>query len=127
VVELSARFESAILDAARRELVLGVRAGNGDHKFTAVWPVVANDRIFARSWGLRPRGWRSVVARDRCVSIQVGGREMTARAVLVRSERVNAAVDDAYRAKYHTQASAKYVEDLTSGESRRSTVEFVPE
>ena len=100
--------------------------GDTGHRFTAVWPVVVRGRIFARSWGLKPGGWRDAASRDRRAAVQIGGVELPARMILRRNESLNGAVDAAYRAKYHTEASARYVSDLTSGESRLSTVEFVP-
>jgi len=123
---MSRRFARDIVESAGRDLVIGVRAGRGEHRFTAVWSVVVEGRIFARSWSRKPDGWRAALSRDRSALVQVGGVELPARAVLVRSERINEAVDDAYRSKYHTPASMVFVDDLTSGESRASTVEFVP-
>lgn len=123
---MESRFPQDIVSAANHGAVIGVRVGNTGHRFTAVWPVVVGGRIFARSWSLKPGGWRDAASRDRHAMVQVGGVDLPARMILRRSESVNGAVDAAYRAKYRTEASAKYVSDLTSGESRLSTVEFVP-
>jgi hypothetical protein len=34
-----------------------VRAGEGRTKFTGIWMVVVNERIFARSYSLSERSW----------------------------------------------------------------------
>jgi len=124
---MSRQLARDIVESARRDMVIGVRAGQGSHRFTAVWSVVVDGRVFARSWSRKRDGWRAALSHDRSAVVQIGGAEIPVRAVLVRSERINEAVDDAYRSKYHTAASAVFVDDLTAGESRASTVEFVPD
>lgn len=119
------RFDLQLVQAAGRDLVVGVRVGE-EHRFTAVWAVVLDSRIFARSWSTTRGGWRDAIGDGVTLSIQIGGAEVAARALPVSDEATNARVDEAYRAKYHTPAAAKYVVDMTAGDSRRSTVEFVP-
>jgi len=114
-----------LAEAAARDLVIGVRVGDS-HRFVAVWAVEVGRRVFARSWSRTPTGWRAQIHEDVPVTLEIGGSQVPARARLVSDELVNAAVDDAYRAKYHTPASAGYVADLTTGASRQSTVEFLP-
>ena len=105
--------------------MIGLRVGD-NHRFIAVWAVVVDARVFARSWGNAPTGWRAQTHDGDPVTIEIGGSRVNATARLVTEEQTNAAVDEAYRAKYHTPASAGYVADLTAGASRRSTVEFLP-
>lgn len=119
------RFDPQLVKTVERELVVGVRVG-AEHRFTAVWAVVFDGRIFARSWSTTRGGWRDAIGDGAALAIQVGGAEVAARALPESDEATNAGVDEAYRAKYHTPASAKYVVDMTPGDSRRSTVEFVP-
>src|SRR5215207_6375962 len=52
----SRRFTGPELDALDRAKILGVRAGT-DHKFTGVWVVVVERRVFVRSWNDKPTGW----------------------------------------------------------------------
>jgi len=119
------RFAPDVVSAAARDLVIGVRVGES-HRFIAVWAVVVDERVFARSWARSPQGWRAQIDDGDSVAVEIGGSQVRARARFTTDEPMNAKVDEAYRAKYHTKASAGYVADLTSGASRESTVEFLP-
>lgn len=114
----------AAIDASK---ILGVRAGDrSDHKFTGVWPVVIEGRVFARSWSLKPGGWyRSFVEDPRGV-IEVGSRHIRIRAVSVRSERLRDAVEAAYAEKYPTPGARTYVRGFRTKRRRQATMEFVP-
>lgn len=122
---MTKRFDPQLVKAAERELVIGVRVGE-EHRFTAVWAVVFDGRMFARSWSTTRGGWRDAIGDGAIVAVQIHGVEVSADARPIVDEATNARVDEAYRAKYHTPASAKYVVDMTAGDSRRSTVEFAP-
>jgi len=119
------RLAPELVAAASHDLVIGVRVGD-THRFIAVWAVVVEERVFARSWGRSGDGWRAQIRDGGAVTLEIGGSQVRARARVVTDEHTNAQVDEAYRTKYHTRASARYVADLTSGASRESTVEFVP-
>ena len=52
------RFSRPVIAAIDASGILGIRAGTrSDHRFTGVWPIVVNGRVFARSWSLKPGGW----------------------------------------------------------------------
>jgi hypothetical protein len=120
------RFESAVVDTVARDLVIGVRAGTGDHRFTSVWGVTVDLRVFIRSWGLAERSWFHSFRREPVGVAQIGGRQFAVRAVKTRSERTLDAVDEAYRLKYNTPASAEFVRGLVGDASRDTTTELVP-
>jgi hypothetical protein len=106
--------------------IMGIRAGaRSDHRFTGVWPVVVDGRVFARSWTVKPNGWFRAFVEDPAGTLQVGERSVLVRAVRVRSERIRDAVEDAYAAKYPTKASLKYVRGFRTTRRREATVEFV--
>ena len=106
---------------------MGIRAGRRtDHRFTGVWPVVVDGRVFARSWTLKAGGWYRTFLEDPAGTIQVGERQVKVRAVQVRSERVRDAVEEAYAKKYATPASQKYVRGFRRARRRGATIEFVP-
>ena len=114
----------AAIDAAK---ILGIRAGSSsDHRFTGVWPIVVDGRVFARSWTLKKGGWFRTFLEDPLGSLQVGDREIRVRAVRVRSERIRDAIEQAYAEKYPTPASKKYVRGFRSARRRQATIEFVP-
>lgn len=113
----------AAVDASK---ILGVRAGaDSTHRFTGIWPVVIDGRLFARSWSLRTAGWFQTFLEDPRGVLQVGSRVVRVRAVPVRSERIRDAVEAAYAAKYPTPGSRKYVRGFRSKHRRAATVEFV--
>jgi hypothetical protein len=112
----------AAIDACK---ILGIRAGaRSDHRFTGAWPVVVEDRVFVRSWTLKPDGWYRTFLADG--TLQVGERQVRVRAVRVRSERILGAIEDAYAAKYSTPASGKYVRGFRTTRRREASIEFVP-
>ena len=120
------RFADDVLRALRDGKILGIRAGTGPHRVIGIWVVVVESRVFVRSWSLGAGGWyRTLVEEPRGV-ISVEGRELPVRAVRTRSERLMDAIDLAYRAKYHTPGSVKYVRDLCRPKCRASTTELVP-
>jgi len=51
-----ATFDDAVVEALRKAKILGVRAG-AEHRYTGIWGVVVEDRVFVRSWNDNPTGW----------------------------------------------------------------------
>jgi hypothetical protein len=114
----------AAIDAAK---ILGIRAGSKPvHRFTGVWPIVVDGRVFARSWTLTRGGWYRTFLEDPLGALQVGEREIRVRAVRVRGERLRDAVEQAYAEKYPTKASMKYVRGFRTPRRRDTTIEFLP-
>lgn len=121
-----ARFSKPILAALDESKIIGVRAGAG-HRFTGVWVVVANGRVFARSWSDKPTGWYRAFLAEPLGTIQIPpGRLVRVRAVRVRGERLLDAVDAGYAAKYNTPASLKWVRGFARPRRRATTMEFRP-
>jgi len=120
------RFAAATLEAVQHGKILGIRAGTQPHRIIGIWAVVAQGRVFVRSWSLKPEGWYRTFLEEPRGVIVVLGREIPVRAVRTRSERLKDAVDRAYREKYNTPGSLKYVRDLARARSRASTTELTP-
>jgi hypothetical protein len=117
----------AIVAAIDETKHLGVRAGGrSDHRFIAVWPVVINGRVFARSWSLKPGGWYYTFLEDPLGVIQVGERQVRIRALPARSERTRDAVERAYAKKYITPSSRYFVRGFRTARRREATMEFLP-
>jgi hypothetical protein len=112
----------AAIDAAR---IMGIKAGT-THAFIGVWPVVVDGRVYARSWGVSRDGWYQAFRANPNGAIHVGEREIRVRAIRARSERVRDQVEDAYKEKYHTPASQKWVRGFRTARRRDATMEFVP-
>ncbi|MGB2714097.1 MAG: DUF2255 family protein [Vicinamibacterales bacterium] len=121
------RLPPAVVAAIDQSKILGVRAGaRSDHRFTGVWPVVVDGRVFARSWTRKPDGWYRAFLNDPLGTLQVGTRNVRVRALRARGPRINAAVERAYAVKYSTPASRKYVRGFRTSRRRETTIEFVP-
>lgn len=119
-------FTDDVLDSLRDGKILKIRAGREPHRFIGIWAVVVEDRVFVRSWSLKPRSWWRKFLEEPRGAIQVDGREIEVRAVQTRSERLKAAVSRAYLEKYNTPGSIKYAQDLGLAKSRATTTELVP-
>ena len=118
-------FSDAIVEALSKAKILGVRAGN-EHRYTGVWVVVVERRIFARSWNDKPTGWFRAFRKQPSGMIQVGELEIPVRGKLVRSVRIRDAVTVAFGEKYPTKGSRKWVEGFAEPERVINTLEFVP-
>jgi hypothetical protein len=123
---VAGRFAPRVLEAIDSQRILGIRAGGGRHRFVAIWAVVVDGRVFARSWDGKPGGWYHTFLEDPRGSLQVGARAIRVRARRVRGERLLDAIDAAYRAKYRTPGSLKYVRGFARPTRRARTTELVP-
>lgn len=118
-------FADPVVEAVRSAKIIGVRAG-AEHRYTGVWVVVVEGRVFVRSWNDKPTGWFRAFRRQPSGMIQVGGLEVPVRAKLARGARVRDAVTAAFGEKYHTEASRKWVEGFAEPARALTTLEFVP-
>jgi hypothetical protein len=121
----SPRFPAPELATLQQAKILGVRSG-AEHRYTGVWVVVVERRVFVRSWNDRPTGWYRAFRDEPRGSISLGGREMAVRAIHVRSERLRKAVTQAYAGKYDTKASERWVRGFAEPEREATTLELVP-
>lgn len=120
----STRFSAPVVRALDQSKIIGIRAGSA-HRFIGIWAVVTGGRVFVRSWDRKPTGWYHAFRRERTGSVQIGAREIKVRAIPTRSERVKAAVDQAYRAKYKTPGALKWVRGFARSPRRDATLELV--
>ena len=122
---MDSKFTKAIVDAAQSAKIMGVRAGT-EHKYTGVWVVVVEGRVFARSWSDKPTGWFRAFRKQSAGTIQIGEREIAVRGKVVRSARILDAVTVAFGDKYNTKASRKWVDGFAEPERLATTIEFIP-
>jgi hypothetical protein len=122
----SARFSEQLLKHLSAASGLRIRAGSGKHRFIGIWVVVVKDRVFVRSWSVKPDGWYQTFREEPRGAIQVSGDEIAVRAVHIRSSIIRDAIDRAYLDKYSSKGSLKYAKDLGSRKSRATTLELLP-
>ena len=121
------KFSKPVVAALTKDKILGVRAGNDDHRFIGVWMVVVDGRLFIRSWGVKKKSWYRSFKEEPTGTIQAAGRELKVRAKTTVSEKDKAAVDRAYAEKYDTPGAIKYVKGFARSKRRRdTTTELLP-
>jgi hypothetical protein len=125
-VKAKERFSDDILADFREKKGLRIRAGTAPHRFIGIWFVVVNDRVFVRSWSVKPRGWYHAFLEEPRGTVQIADREIAVRVVRTRDKRVRDAVDRAYLDKYNSGGAIKYARDLGSAKSRATTLELKP-
>ena len=118
-------FAADVVEAFRKAKIMGVRAGT-EHRYTGVWVVVVDGRVFARSWSDKPTGWFQAFRKQANGTVQVGDLEIPVRGKLVRSARLRDAVTVAFGEKYPTKGSRKWVEGFAEPERVANTIEFIP-
>jgi hypothetical protein len=118
-------FADDVVEAFRSAKILGVRAGT-EHRYTGVWVVVVDGRVFARSWNNKPTGWFQAFRKQANGMVQVGELELPVRGKVVRAARLRDAVTVAFGEKYPTKGSRKWVEGFAEPERVVNTIEFIP-
>jgi hypothetical protein len=119
------RFSGPELEELALAKIIGVRAGT-EHRYTGVWVVVVEGRVFVRSWNDKTTGWYRAFQAQPLGSIQFAGREIGVRARRLRGERLRDAVTRAYAAKYNTKASKKWVCGFAEPHRSATTLELSP-
>lgn len=119
------RFPKATVDEFAAAPILGVRAGAG-HRYTGVWVVVVEGRVFVRSWNDKPTGWYRAFRAEPLGSVQLAGREIPVRGKPTRGARLPDAVTRAYAEKYPTKGSQKWVRGFAEPHRVAATLELVP-
>jgi hypothetical protein len=120
------QFSDDIVAAIRGSKGLRIRAGTGKHRFIGIWVVVVRDRVFVRSWSVKPNGWFRTFLKEPRGTIQLKDQEIAVRAVPIKSENLRDAIDRAYLDKYSTPSALDYAKELGRTKSRDTTLELVP-
>ena len=119
-------FAKGVIAAIRDGKILGIRAGMKPHRIIGIWAVVVENRVFVRSWSMKPRSWWRTLLEEPVGIIEVEGKQIPVRAVFTRSERLKDAVDRAYAEKFNTPGSAHFVKGFAEKKRRDTTTELVP-
>jgi hypothetical protein len=122
----AAKFPRPTLEAIRDGKILGIRAGTKPHRVIGIWAVVVENRVFVRSWTVKPDGWYRALREEPQGVIEVAKQKLRFRAVFTRSERLRKAVDRAYLAKFRTPWAAKLARAFKTEKRRATTTELRP-
>ena len=122
------KFAKTFLKCIRETEISSVRAGKDRTKFTGIWMVEVEGRIFARSYYLAERSWYTTFLDGNSGAIKCGGAiinvngEKPADANLI-AEAINKAYEEKYAVKNHNK---KWVTGLIQPERVARTIEFIP-
>ena len=119
------RFSDTDLQELKKAKILGVRSGM-HHRYTGVWPVIVDDRLFVRSWNDKPTGWYRAFLNRPEGTIEVGKRDVAVVARPVEDDATRDAVTAAFAEKYNTKGSLKWVTGFAEPERARNTLELTP-
>jgi hypothetical protein len=119
------RFTAREIEAFDKARIIGVRSGE-THRYTGVWPVVVEGRVFVRPWTNKATGWYAAFGQNPAGSAQVGEVEIPVQGRQTRSATTAQAVSRAFAAKYNTRASEKWVQGFAEPEREKTTLELVP-
>lgn len=120
------QFSAEMLAILRKSKGLRIRAGTGEHRLIGIWFVMVEDRVFVRSWSVKPDGWYRTFLKQPRGTIRVADCEVAVRVTRVTSKTLRDAIDGAYLEKYNTAGALKYAKDLGRAKSRTTTIELTP-
>jgi hypothetical protein len=119
-------FSDDLMTALPESKGLRIRADTRRHRFIGIWFVVVKDRVFVRSWSVKPDGWYRAFLREPRGTIQIADNEIAVHAVHIKDKSLRDVVDRAYLKRYNTPGALKFAKDLGSAKSRATTLELVP-
>jgi hypothetical protein len=114
----SARFTDDVLSLLGKTKALRIRAGNGTHRFIGIWFVIVEQRVFVRSWSIKPDGWYRAFLSDSRGAIKVGKSEIAVRAVPIRGKTLRDSVDAAYLVRYNMPGARSSMRKTCARQSR---------
>ncbi len=121
------RFEKSFLKCINETQITGVRAGKGREKFTGIWMVEVDDRIFARSYNLSERSWYTTFLNGGGGDLKCGKEIVPVKGLKPADINIMTdAINKAYEKKYLVKAyNKKWVDGLCQPERVARTMEFI--
>ena len=122
------KFSKAFLTCIKETQITSVRAGEGRTKFTGIWMVEVDGRIFARSYNLSGRSWYTALLNGEKGDIKCGKEIVAVTGVRTAdNDVITIAINKAYEKKYAVKEhNKKWVDGLIQPERVARTMEFVP-
>jgi hypothetical protein len=105
--------------------VASLRADETLRRPVTIWVVREGDELYVRSWRGESGAWYRGVQERHQGHIRAGGVDKDVNFLAVDDEELNERIDAAYRSKYSRHGSS-YVEPMTSGETRTTTLRLEP-
>ena len=121
------KFSKAFLECINKQSINHLRGGEDHPKFTGIWMVTLDGRIFARSYYLRKRSWYNAFLEKggeiKCVNAVVKVKGVKPADLM----KITPAVNAAYQKKYGVRpTNQKWIDGLCEKEKVEKTMEFIP-
>jgi len=120
-------FPKEFLKAVGETQITSVRAGKDRTKFTGIWMVVVQERIFARSYYGAERSWYTALLDGNDGDLKCGKEIVPVKGVKPADiDAIADAINNAYEKKYLVKAyNKKSVDGLNEPERIARTIEFI--
>ena len=121
-------FLKAFLKCINETQITSVRAGKDREKFTGIWMVVVDGRIFGRSYYGAERSWFTALLNGDKSEIKCGNEILSVKGLIPADIiTINKLINKAYDKKYSIKAhNKKWVDGLAESERVARTMEFIP-
>lgn len=104
-----------------------IRSGQNRLKFTPIWVVNVNGRIFARSWNKNDKGWMHDFLSNGFGDLKFGEHVIQIKALkLAYDDLLNDQISEAYLHKYTEPHNLSYAQEIAKSSYYNYTVEFIP-
>jgi hypothetical protein len=122
------KFSKAFLKSINETQITSVRAGEEREKFTGIWMVVVDGRIFGRSYYGAERSWYTALLNGHNGSVKCGKEIIPVKGLKPADiGSISGAINKAYEKKYLVKSyNKKWVDGLCEPERVDRTMEFVP-
>ena len=122
------KFSNAFLKCINETQITSVRVGKDRTKFTGIWMVEVDGRIFARSYNLSDRSWYTTFLNGDEGDIKCGKEIIPVHGIKPADlNTITEDVNKAYEKKYLVKAyNKKWVDGLIHPERVARTMEFIP-
>jgi len=122
------KFAKSFLKCINETQITSVRAGKDREKFTGIWMVEVDGRIFGRSYYGAERSWYTALLKGDNGDIKCGKEIIPVKGLKPADIKIiNKAINKAYEKKYLIKAhNKKWVDGLSQPERVARTMEFVP-
>ena len=122
------KFSKSFLNCINETQITNVRAGKGREKFTGIWMVEVDGRIFARSYNLSERSWYTALLNGDNGDIKCGKEIIPVKGLKPPDiNTITETINKAYEKKYLVKGyNKKWVDGLCEPGRVARTMEFIP-
>lgn len=121
-------YKKELVKYLNENTLVEIKGGTKREKFTEIWMVNVENRIFSRSWNKNDKSWFSDFKNLGVGQIKFGGNIVNVKGIKVdMDDEINDKINLAYLKKYIQPENIKYAEGITQPEYCDYTMEFILE